>query len=846
MEFFSDKELAMQIGHPRERWPIALLKEMIDNGLDACEKAGVHPLVRVTIDPDALSVADNGPGLPVQVLERSLDFTLRVSDNAYYVSPTRGQLGNALKCIWAAPFVASGTRGRVEVATGGVRHIIDVSLDRIRQQPRIDRDVIKDRAVKTGTVFKMHWPGIASYLTDPLMRDSYRADALVAAYAGFNPHARFELLADRRTVFEPAIQAWKKWLPSMKTSPHWYTPEQLRGLIAAYIANERARSVRDFVAEFHGLQGTLARKAILEKAGLTGASVRDLVTGDDVDPEAVQRLLLAMQAGARPVKPKVLGVVGQHVEASLARAGIEPESIRRPRCVAGVADGLPFVLEVAFGIHDSEHQRRREVIAGVNWSPVLESPFPQLPALLGEARVDANDPVTFVVHLACARPGFTDRGKGRLPLPPAIADALEKLVRLATRGWHESKRQADREDRLSEQQLERLRKARRKDTYSLKAAAYEVMEEAYLQASGDNTYPANARQVMYAARPGVLKLTGGECWSNSSYFTQTLLPNFVDAHPAVVAGWDVVYDARGHLAEPHTGTSFGLGTLEVRNYIGDWTDDCPEELDELKLPHSYPTSGPANRYQFALFVEKEGFGPLLERARIQERFDIAIMSTKGMSVTAARRLIDDLSQRGVTILVLRDFDRSGFSIVHTMHTDSRRYKYRSRPKIIDLGLRLQDVRALRLPSEPVEYRNAKKDPRIRLRECGATPAECKFLVDDRGTGAWQGRRVELNALTSPRWVAFVERKLVRAGVRKLVPSDEVLASAYARAYRIARVQAALDEAVAEQSDAEVPDVPPDLSERVRIAIEKTPEPWDEALWQIVREAHATETGAETE
>jgi hypothetical protein len=37
-----------------------------------------------------------------------------------------------------------------------------------------------------------------------------------------------------------------------------------------------------------------------------------------------------------------------------------------------------------------------------------------------------------------------------------------------------------------------------------------------------------------------------------------------------------------------------------------------------------------------LFIEKEGFMPLFERVHLAERYEIADMSTKGMSVTAAR------------------------------------------------------------------------------------------------------------------------------------------------------------------------------------------------------------------
>ena len=39
---------------------------------------------------------DFGTGLPVATLERSLDYGVRVSDKAFYVSPTRGQLGLTL------------------------------------------------------------------------------------------------------------------------------------------------------------------------------------------------------------------------------------------------------------------------------------------------------------------------------------------------------------------------------------------------------------------------------------------------------------------------------------------------------------------------------------------------------------------------------------------------------------------------------------------------------------------------------------------------------------------------------------------------------------------------------
>jgi hypothetical protein len=260
---------------------------------------------------------------------------------------------------------------------------------------------------------------------------------------------------------------------------------------------------------------------------------------------------------------------------------------------------------------------------------------------------------------------------------------------------------------------------------SLKEAVFSVMEEASSHAGGNKTDPANARPVMYTAHHRVPELTGGNCRSHSSYFTQRLLPEFIEANPELTKVWEVVFDARGRLVEPHTGRRIDLGTLEVRNHIRRWTTDFPDGPPRVIADARCPTRGPTRRYRFALFVQKEGYYPLPERRRVADRFDAAIMFPKGMTVTAARELVDRLSGQGVTVLVLRDFDTSGFSIFHTQRANSCRYNFRSKPKVIGIALRLEVVRdcgLLPLPG-PADYRNANKDPREALRVGGAAAAE---------------------------------------------------------------------------------------------------------------------------
>ena len=87
-----------------------------------------------------------------------------------------------------------------------------------------------------------------------------------------------------------------------------------------------------------------------------------------------------------------------------------------------------------------------------------------------------------------------------------------------------------------------------------------------------------------------------------------------------------------------------------------------------------------------------------------------------------------------------------------------------------------------------------------LRKNGASDAEIAFLFQD-WTNTRSTCRVELNAMTSPQFVAFVERKLKKHGVKKIVPDVETLNEAYAAFERGRRLEEAT-EAVLEDIEEE--------------------------------------------
>lgn len=315
--------------------------------------------------------------------------------------------------------MAHGDHGLIEVTGCGWHHHIEVRLDRIAQVPNISHD--KARLVRKGTCVKVHWTGIASVEAQDRNAEFYQgkttAEALrnlVADFSALNPHATFKLALPNGKVstFPASDPGWRKWRTSQPTSAHWYTPEDLRALIAANIKRGKHTTLRDFIGEFDGLSGTQYRKRVLTEARLSASYLEDLVVDGDVGIAAVERLLVAMQQASRPVKPQRLGVIGkEHLQTALVALGVDPEGFTYRKGADIGKDGLPFVVEVAFGVTWGGCKR---LIVGLNHSPVFKVPSGHLSNVLTDCHVQRHDPVALLIHQGCPRFMFTDHGKGAI------------------------------------------------------------------------------------------------------------------------------------------------------------------------------------------------------------------------------------------------------------------------------------------------------------------------------------------------------------------------------------------------------------------------------------------------
>jgi hypothetical protein len=169
--------------------------------------------------------------------------------------------------------------------------------------------------------------------------------------------------------------------------------------------------------------------------------------------------------------------------------------------------------------------------------------------------------------------------------------------------------------------------------------------------------------------------------------------------------------------------------------------------------------------------------------------------------------------------------------VHWSSHSNEKYQFKNKPKVIDLGLRLSDVKAMGLQSEP-QIHEQQKDPAEKFYDwddCDVTEEECDFLRGEKTDAGWEGQRVELNAMTSAQVIKWLERKLDEAGVEKVVPDKATLATAWNRAIAIAKAR----EMIRQIEEGEVATPPKNLGKLVRAILHDDRElSWDQAIVRI--------------
>jgi hypothetical protein len=133
---------------------------------------------------------------------------------------------------------------------------------------------------------------------------------------------------------------------------------------------------------------------------------------------------------SKPVAAKHLGVIGKdHLKQRFLAAGGNAETFTyEQRKGLTPSEGIPYVIEFAFGLHQSGLTQgvpaaSRKIVTGANWSVGIHNPFRTfgstgegLENTLADVRANAREPVICALHLASAHIQYADRGKSSIIL----------------------------------------------------------------------------------------------------------------------------------------------------------------------------------------------------------------------------------------------------------------------------------------------------------------------------------------------------------------------------------------------------------------------------------------------
>jgi hypothetical protein len=470
-----------------------------------------------------------------------------------------------------------------------------------------------------------------------------------------------------------------------------------------------ARPVRELLARLDGCTGGRAGE-IVAKAGV----VR--LTCGALSREQAVRLLEVTRDNAREVKPTRLGAVGPELfpdRAYAVSSGVALFGVAQPKAK------IPYVIEAW-----AEEGADMQLLVCVNRTPVTGDIYASrnkrkisvFGCGLAHTVAEAPKDVNFVVWLNITTPYMPITSDGKVPDLGPFLDQIRNAVAKA------------------------VRKARRPDAKtegtSQKDTVLDNLDDVIAAVSGDEGYRFNARQLFYALRPIVMKETGEEL--KIANFTN-IITDYENENGEI----PLMYrEPRGSITHPHRNETITLGTLMVEDY-----------------------ERPQWNFNKIVYIEKEGAQEALKQNRWCERHDCAVMSSKGFSTRAARDLIDKLVEHDepVEVFCVHDADASGTMIYQTLQEETKARGAR-KIKIINLGLEPWEAIAMGLEVETVEETKRQKPVADYIRERDRT--------DATRWEAWlQTGRVELNAMTTPQLIGWLDMKI---GGGKLIPPPHVL------------------------------------------------------------------------
>jgi len=437
-EFFERNRHLLGFDNKRKAL-LTVVKEAVDNSLDACEEARILPEVQVQIiemGPERfrIIVEDNGPGI-VRKQIPNVFARLLYGSKFHSMKQGRGQQGIGIS---AAVLYAQLTTGRPARITSRIdpkhpAHYFELHLNTIKNEPEIVKDEEVSWKKEHGTKIELDIE--ASYQKGDQSVDSYLKETAIV-----NPHCTIIYTNPKaeQLIFPRATDKLPKEPTEIK--PHPYGVEL--GIMLKMIKSTDSRTLQSFLMNEFSRVGSQTAKEVCSNSGLqTDMKPRELELAH------VEKLMEGIKKTKIIAPPTDCIVpIGEELLEKGLRKEVAAEFYTAVTRSPEVYRGIPFVVEVAlaYGGQQPGDQAVR-VLRFANRVPLLyqQSACSAFKSVLqtnwkpyGMQQSGSNAPVgplTIIVHLASVWPPFTSEAKEAIAHYPEIIKEMKLALQEAGR-----------------------------------------------------------------------------------------------------------------------------------------------------------------------------------------------------------------------------------------------------------------------------------------------------------------------------------------------------------------------------------------------------------------------------
>ncbi len=365
-QFFEKNKHLLGFDNPTKAL-LMIVKEAVDNSLDACEEAETVPNIKVVVKNSEgnnfrVSVTDNGPGIVKEQIPKIFG-KLLYGSKFHHLKQSRGQQGIGISAAVLFCQLMTGKPAKIWSKTSNKKytHYCELLIDSNRNEP----DVIKEEDIEN-SVIKEHGTKIEMEIVGRYRRKQGVDDYLKQTSIS-NPFAKITYHSPdgKKTVFPRSVTKLPK--PAKEIKPHPYGVEF--GILDRMLKKTNAKTLVSFLTKEFSSVGSKGAREICKLAKLKkSASPSSLKRAE------IKKLLLAMQKVKiqRPPLDCISPIGEEEFKKSLKKEYPEAEFVTAITREPAVYRGTPFQIEVglAYGI-DGRDDKSAEILRFANRVPLM-------------------------------------------------------------------------------------------------------------------------------------------------------------------------------------------------------------------------------------------------------------------------------------------------------------------------------------------------------------------------------------------------------------------------------------------------------------------------------------------